>query len=510
MGVEILQARENLMQSIQTFLRKFNQDIHELLCKLLEDLQIINEELTEYINSPSWNSPTFYDDDDEYTIQYKEYLENLSNAITPDLPTEEPDNSLSMGDEHLSTISKTESDEVIKSSVENFVPIPSKSKVIFDDICDVPFCDNSPPLDILTGHFDLFFDFNDNCTSSDDDYFEDINYVEASPPDSELVSLEESTSLFPIPIDNSDSFIEKSDTSLSYSDNSLPEFETFSDHTEETSSGSTTTHADNSLLESGDTLEYSKSKKLKSSHSTTQLAELQETTSVSACSTIAIGDPTPAVTSASSILAATPIAAGVSTTSGAFGSASEASVLIIKLLDSPPKDTSLSLDSETEEQDAPLRKSSKKKSIARKRTLPSPSKPKSDALPFDEDDPEAEFKRYLRQASDDDEPAKLVSLALVSDITTWEIIPTEFGFNRADLMVLYGLVLDKYKTKRATETEAGDIMYMFVYKKYPLSPETIQRMLNHGLEIDRDQSGNDLTTDIQLIQSLLNQLNPAA
>nr|GEZ25023.1 hypothetical protein [Tanacetum cinerariifolium] len=34
---------------------------------------------------------------------------------------------------------------------------------------------------------------------------------------------------------------------LSYSDNSLPEFKTFSDHTEETSSGSATTHADNSL-----------------------------------------------------------------------------------------------------------------------------------------------------------------------------------------------------------------------------------------------------------------------
>ncbi|GKF05724.1 hypothetical protein Tco_0036392, partial [Tanacetum coccineum] len=47
----------------------------------------------------------------------------------------------------------------------------------------------------------------------------------------------------------SDSFFKKSDTSLSYSDNSLPEFETFSDHTEETSSGSTTTHADNSLPE---------------------------------------------------------------------------------------------------------------------------------------------------------------------------------------------------------------------------------------------------------------------
>ncbi|GJS48388.1 hypothetical protein Tco_0598509 [Tanacetum coccineum] len=39
------------------------------------------------------------------------------------------------------------------------------------------------------------------------------------------------------------------DTSFSFSDNSLPEFETFSDHTEETRSGSTTTHANNSLPE---------------------------------------------------------------------------------------------------------------------------------------------------------------------------------------------------------------------------------------------------------------------
>nr|GFA23087.1 hypothetical protein [Tanacetum cinerariifolium] len=284
-SVEILQARENLMKYIQTFLEKFNrisfretpkvlslawekffeiqhafrekqhqpEDIHELLCKLLEDLQIIK------------------------------YLENSSNAITPDFLTEESDNSLSIGDEHLSTISETESDEVIKSSVEDLVPIPSESEVISDDTCDVPFCDNSSPLDVLNDHFELFSDFNDDCTSSDDDSFEDINYVEASPFDSELVSLEEvkddilcekllninlfiakitslndnptpdcvlkSPSLFPIPVEDSDSFFEKFDTSLSYLDISLPEFETFSDHTEETSSGSTTTHAYNSLPE---------------------------------------------------------------------------------------------------------------------------------------------------------------------------------------------------------------------------------------------------------------------
>ncbi|GKG30373.1 hypothetical protein Tco_0420271, partial [Tanacetum coccineum] len=49
----------------------------------------------------------------------------------------------------------------------------------------------------------------------------------------------------PISIMDSDSSI----TSLSFSDNSLPEFESFSDHSEETRSGSTTTHANYSLPE---------------------------------------------------------------------------------------------------------------------------------------------------------------------------------------------------------------------------------------------------------------------
>ncbi|GKE24036.1 hypothetical protein Tco_1435548, partial [Tanacetum coccineum] len=230
-----------------------------------------------------------------------------------------------MGDKHLDTIPETESDEVIKSSVEDLVLIPSESEGIFDNICDVPFCDKnhfdaksdlmesllnrdtsidySPKIDSLLEEFagelapinpispgihpeedirlieQLLYD----DTSSDDDSYEDIDYVEASPPDSELVSLEEvkddilhekllniklliskieslndnpthdcvpkSPSLFPIPVEDSDSFFKKTDTSLSYSDNSLPEIETFSDHMEETSSGSTTTHADNSLPE---------------------------------------------------------------------------------------------------------------------------------------------------------------------------------------------------------------------------------------------------------------------
>nr|GFC10541.1 hypothetical protein [Tanacetum cinerariifolium] len=87
------------------------EEIQELMYKLLEDVRNIREELAEYINSPSWNYPTFYNDDEEHSIQHKEYLENSSDAIVPVLPTEEPEYSLSMGYEHLSTIPKMESDE---------------------------------------------------------------------------------------------------------------------------------------------------------------------------------------------------------------------------------------------------------------------------------------------------------------------------------------------------------------------------------------------------------------
>nr|GFC09137.1 hypothetical protein [Tanacetum cinerariifolium] len=82
------------------------------------------------------NLPVCYDDDDD-----EERSDSLDDniifglppsfAITPDEPvlsTEEPDNSLSMGDEHLDTIPATESDEFIKSGVEDLIPIPSESE----------------------------------------------------------------------------------------------------------------------------------------------------------------------------------------------------------------------------------------------------------------------------------------------------------------------------------------------------------------------------------------------
>ncbi|GJZ30491.1 hypothetical protein Tco_0575538 [Tanacetum coccineum] len=175
-----------------------------------------------------------------------------------------------MGEEELSTIPEKD-----KSSVEDLVPIPSGSKGFSNDICDdesllsrdIPI--TSPKIDFLSEEFvgelapippgmdkDEFDEEEDDCydddTSSDNDSFENINYVEASPPDSELVSLEEVEDvILRDKLSNVYLLISKIEalndnpilSSFSYSDNS------FSDHTEETISGSTTTHTNNSLPE---------------------------------------------------------------------------------------------------------------------------------------------------------------------------------------------------------------------------------------------------------------------
>nr|GEX52119.1 hypothetical protein [Tanacetum cinerariifolium] len=206
--------------------------------------KLLQQEKWAYLSShPSKRLHSFcFDDDDE----------DYTSAITPDEPvlsTEEPDNSLSMGDEHLDTIS-TESDEFIKSSVENLIPIPSESEGIPEHMCDVPSHDNSPPLDVLTDQFEDISESNEEFSSIDDDLFsiDNIDYAEASPPDSELVSSEVMEIVIPETKSSStslNSLLEETNTF----DNSLPEFETFCFDVEEISSGSTTTHLDISLPE---------------------------------------------------------------------------------------------------------------------------------------------------------------------------------------------------------------------------------------------------------------------
>ncbi|GJZ08671.1 hypothetical protein Tco_0542954 [Tanacetum coccineum] len=183
-----------------------------------------------------------------------------SVAITsspPVLPTREPEDSLIMGDGHLDTILETESDKVIKSSVENLVPIPRESEGVSDDTCDVPFCVNSPLLDVLNDHFEIFSDSNNDYTLSDNDSFEDIDYIEASPPEDFLIMGNEELST--IPKKESNEFIKSSvedlipipreseDTSGSDSESVLPLSDDFSPNFEEKS-----VTFSNSLFDSND------------------------------------------------------------------------------------------------------------------------------------------------------------------------------------------------------------------------------------------------------------------
>nr|GEW54412.1 hypothetical protein [Tanacetum cinerariifolium] len=370
---EVFQAKGDLMKSIHTFLEEFNYipfeekpeillqawykffaiqyaqpvDSNELFQKLLEDLQIINKELIEC------NRPTFFDDNEEHYVQYKENLENSLNSnqekegppqdsdihqlirekccievyeeqrqkmentilelveicrqkelycmhdnvddliesalnfklllinsqrlnkekqevknvveqpverrtLAPILSTKEPEYSPSMGYENPNTTLETKSDEIIKTGVKELVPILSENEVTSEDKREV----------------------------IDDDAFEDIEYVKESLPDQEIVSLAEENDvnveekevdvedMFQIQdiilcekllsinrlIANIESLNENPtpdcvlNSSVSFlisevSDNSSPEFETFCDNTEETRSGNTTTHADDSLSE---------------------------------------------------------------------------------------------------------------------------------------------------------------------------------------------------------------------------------------------------------------------
>nr|GFA80972.1 hypothetical protein [Tanacetum cinerariifolium] len=259
--------------------------------KKLEEKQLEEERAAKAQN---WKLPVCYDDEDD-----EERSDSLDDniisglpssfAIIPDEPvlsTEEPDNSLSMGDKHLDTISVIESDEFIKSGVENLIPILSESEGIPEHVCDVPSHDNSLPLDVLKDQIEDFSESKEEFSSIDDDSFsiDDINYVEASPLDSELVSSEVMEIVIPeegridddilLTIKHADLHEKLLNVNLliskikalnanptpssdcktnttTHPDLSLPEYEAFhDDHVKEFSSDSPTTHSDSPLYAS--------------------------------------------------------------------------------------------------------------------------------------------------------------------------------------------------------------------------------------------------------------------
>nr|GFC95858.1 hypothetical protein [Tanacetum cinerariifolium] len=166
-----------------------------------------------------------------------------------------------MGDEHLNTIPAIESDEFIKSNVENLIPNLSESEGEHE--CDVPACED------FTTFSNILFDADYDFSSSDDQSFSDedipkkiysnplfdkeiismkidshhfnaegrnsfikrLLYDNSSPrPSEEFVSENsnaafDSFSPFPIPVEDSDSLMEEIDLSFTPDDLMPPSIE---------------------------------------------------------------------------------------------------------------------------------------------------------------------------------------------------------------------------------------------------------------------------------------------
>nr|GEV25382.1 Gag-Pol polyprotein [Tanacetum cinerariifolium] len=175
------------------------------------------------------------DDDEESSIPLRDIIiSELPSciAITPVVSTKD---SLIMGDEHLDTIPKKESDEFIKSSVENLVPNLSESEDEHSSIISSSKIDSL--LDEFVGKLVLLKSIPLGINEADCDPEEDIRLIEkllydnSSPrPSEEFISKNsdaaiESFSPSPIPVEDSDSLRDKIDLSLTPDDSMPPGIE---------------------------------------------------------------------------------------------------------------------------------------------------------------------------------------------------------------------------------------------------------------------------------------------
>ncbi|GJR21972.1 hypothetical protein Tco_0970499 [Tanacetum coccineum] len=160
-------------------------------------------------------------------------------------------------------------------------------------------------------------------------------------------------------------------------------------------------------------------------------------------------------------------------------------------------------------------------------------------IPFEDGDPEAEHKMCIKYASDADYASNDNTPINLYAIVDWELLPTGLGsinvFYRKDnsrkcftslreilhlvlkihLKLNMDLILEEpthleesklnyfhFPGVHVLETVSGLVVHMFVDKKYPLSVNLIERMLDHQLEICHGTVGNELTTAVQLIAFL--------
>ncbi|GKB70891.1 hypothetical protein Tco_0932303 [Tanacetum coccineum] len=199
MSTEMLLVKEKLIKAIRTCLKNNNQPPEEksiavllaeesilTVMQTLEEKQIDTETK---ICTPYWKCPIFdADDDEEYTIQVREYYKNSPVAITPDLPIMD---SLIIEDEHLDTIPETESDEENESNFNNDSKIFSNP--LFDSNVDYTSSDDesSSEEDVPIENFKIYsnplLEFDEEIFSSEINpiYNEVLEDLDSIPPGNE-------------------------------------------------------------------------------------------------------------------------------------------------------------------------------------------------------------------------------------------------------------------------------------------------------------------------------------
>nr|GEZ50340.1 hypothetical protein [Tanacetum cinerariifolium] len=190
-SIDISHDQEHVINSVQTFLRKFNrysffetpnvlllawdrvseikdafdnkqyksEDLQELFCKLLEDLQNIHEELAEFINSPSWNRPAIYDDDDD----------DVEKIVIPEDEEIEDDNLR----EKLFKV------DLLIAEIEEFKDNPTlSSEFLTKSSSTSPFLEGTNSFHNSLPEFENFcFDLEEISSGIEDDYSPLLAYV---------------------------------------------------------------------------------------------------------------------------------------------------------------------------------------------------------------------------------------------------------------------------------------------------------------------------------------------
>nr|GEY09961.1 hypothetical protein [Tanacetum cinerariifolium] len=220
-----------------------------------ELLSMHDNEVKNVVEQPAERGNRSIESLQKFRVIHKNFisLKNTSqissiHAVAPMLSNKEPGYSPSTGYEHSNTTPKTKADEIIKSGVEELIPI-----LIYDDFEDIEYVEASlsDPEIVSLEEENVVHQEKEEIDLEDISQIQDIDLREKLLSITRLIANIKSLNDNPTPdhvLNSSVSvpIFEKLDNSPS--DNFPPEFETFCDHTEETRSANTT-HANDSLPE---------------------------------------------------------------------------------------------------------------------------------------------------------------------------------------------------------------------------------------------------------------------